>query len=103
MPPRSQPRTLPDVVADGDHRASLEALRDTLARSLSVAEPNNVASLAKQLQAVLRELADLPPPKTETTPVDDLTAKRVARRSAAAGTGGAGVGDVGRPGGRRAR
>ena len=96
-----------EVVAGGDHRASLEALRDTLAVALTGAESANVASLAKQLQAVLRELAELPPPVTETNPVDDLNAKRAARRAAASSGGPPGGGGVkrggggGRAGGRR--
>lgn len=90
------PKTLVDVVAEGDRRASLEALRDTVARSLADAEPHNVAALAKQLQSVLRELAELPAAKTETSPVDDLNARRAARRSGAASAGGAAGGVVGR-------
>ena len=48
------------VIAVGDRRASLEAVRDVVAATLIAADPANVAGLAKQLQAVLKELAELP-------------------------------------------
>ena len=90
------PASLTEVVAAGDLRASLEAVRDHLARTIADAEPPNVAALAKQLQAVLTQLAELPPPRTESNPVDDLATRRRVRRSDTASAGRAGSGDVGR-------
>lgn len=75
-------RTLPEVVADGDRRASLEALRDALAQSIASAEPENVAALAKQLRDTLRELAELPV-KAEVSPLDEIRARRQRRADAA--------------------
>ena len=69
MPRRKQPEGLSGLAATGDRRASLEALRDLLAR---------------QLREVMAELDALPNPN-EKSPVDELTRKRDARRSKAAG------------------
>lgn len=54
---------LTPVVSAGDYRASLEALRDRLAAAIDGASDRqlvHVAPLAKQLQDVLKTLADLP-------------------------------------------
>jgi hypothetical protein len=66
-------------VADGDLRASLEALRDHLAVELEQAKPQYAAALAKQLSDVLMKLAGLAPVKESK--IDDL-AKRRAERGA---------------------
>ena len=73
---------LPDVAATGDRRATLEALRDLLAASLVVVDPDKRAPLAKQLTDVLREIDALP--SGERSKVDDLAARRKARRTKAA-------------------
>ena len=78
-----QPRTLPDVVADGDRRASLVALRDHLARTLQDTDRDH-ASLARQLREVIREIDELPPLQQEST-VDEISNRRAARRAKAAG------------------
>jgi hypothetical protein len=75
------PDGLAKVVAAGDRRASLEALRDFLAARLEAVDPDKTAPLAKQLADVLRELSTLAVPKGSK--VDDLAAKRAARRSGA--------------------
>lgn len=77
-------RTLPEVVAGGDLRASLEAVRDDLARRVPGAETREVAALARQLTMVLRELSSLPSPATESV-LDDLANKRANRIAKAAG------------------
>ena len=83
MPRRKQqPEGLSGLAATGDRRASLEALRDLLARQLETAE-RDVPALARQLREVMAELDALPNPK-EKSPVDELTRKRAARRSKAA-------------------
>jgi hypothetical protein len=66
----------------GDHRARLEALRDRLAAAIEDAGARDLAPLAGRYQAVLAELAALPT-VTEVDEVDDLAAKRRARRSGA--------------------
>jgi len=56
-------------------------LRDVLATSVGLADPDRRAPLAKQLAEVMRELDSLP--NTEAgNPVDDLKAKRAKRRAA---------------------
>jgi hypothetical protein len=100
---RAEPKPFTAVVADGDVRAQLEALRDLLAERLIGAELPQVAPLARQLQAVVTQLAALPSAKTEANPVDDLAARRRARRADASDPGGAAGGDVGGSRGRRAR
>ena len=71
------------VIAGGDRRASLEAMRDRLAESMAVAEPNVIAQIAGRLSAVIREIAELPAAK-KVSKADDLAARRNARRAAAA-------------------
>lgn len=75
------PKPLADVVAEGDRRASLEALRDTLAQALDEAEPKDVAALALRLSKVLEELDNLPAWNEGDGFVDQLKAKRANRMS----------------------
>jgi len=70
-----------ETLRSGDHRASLEALRDLLAEQMGMADPNVVPQYAARLQAVLAELAALP--ALERTEVDDLVERRKARRAEA--------------------
>lgn len=74
---------LPEVVRTGDRLRSLEVLRDHLAVTAESAPPQYVAALAKQLAAVMEEIATLRPPK-EANAVDEIEARREARRKAAA-------------------
>jgi hypothetical protein len=78
MAPQTVPLT--EVLRAGDHRASLEALRDELARGMEDASPNVKPQYAARIQAVLAELAELP--NAEPTQVDDLVDRRKARRDA---------------------
>src|SRR5215207_8524302 len=75
------------VVAAGDTRRSLEALRDCLAheiehgticRTCGGVSLSPTAALAKQLQDVLRTLAALPSER-ERSLADDLADRRAAR------------------------
>jgi hypothetical protein len=75
---------LPGVVATGDYRRSLEALRDHLAACLVSVEPSFAAPLARQLSLVLDRLEELPNVERKSAS-DDLRARRAARRSAASG------------------
>lgn len=84
-----------DVVAGGDLRRSLEAVRDRLATELDTASPKDAAAIARQLTAVLEKLDKLPG-AGEVTPLDriagavtDELAARRDRRPGAAGAGGA--------------
>lgn len=74
---------LSGVVAEGVRRASLEALRDVLARNIEDAEPGQVAALARQLALVLKEIDELPAPKGASS-LDQLASRRAARSPRAA-------------------
>ncbi|GIH98102.1 hypothetical protein [Planobispora takensis] len=71
------------AVRSGDRRASLEAIRDRLAAELVEADGKNAASIAKELRATLAELDALP--GGEESKLDDLAARRAARRADATG------------------
>ena len=70
---------LREVVAEGDLRESLIALRDVLAERLEEAKPAESAPLARQLADVLARIAALP--GEEKSRLDDLAARRAKRRS----------------------
>lgn len=78
----AKPRTLAEVVKDGDRRSSLTALRDHLA-ALLVSADRDHAAIARQLTVVLREIDELPNPAEESR-VDDIAARRAARLAKAA-------------------
>ena len=71
------------TVSAGVRRASLEALRDTLARTIEDAEPGQVAALARQLALVLKEIDELPAAKGASS-LDQLASRRAARSPRAA-------------------
>lgn len=48
-----------EAAQSGDRRATLEAMRDKLSRSMDEADSNVAANLSGQLRGVLAELADL--------------------------------------------
>ncbi|WP_329187036.1 hypothetical protein [Actinacidiphila glaucinigra] len=73
------------AASSGDRRLALEAIRDRLAKELHDAEGRDVATIAKELRTTIAELDALPGGK-EASAVDDLTARRAARRSKAAGS-----------------
>jgi hypothetical protein len=83
MAPKTVPQTasLTEVLRAGDHRASLEALRDELAAGMQAANANVKPQYAARIQAVLTELAQMP--NAEPTQVDSLVERRKARRDAA--------------------
>jgi len=76
--------SLVDATASGDRRQALEALRHKLATELDSTSGHGTASLAKELANVLREIDQLP--IAEGSKVDDLGARRTARRAKAAGS-----------------
>ena len=74
-----------DVAASGDERATLEAVRDRLARAMDEAPDAVVAQVAGRLQHVLARLAELGAPEKES--LTDVLAERRAAREAAKSTG----------------
>lgn len=74
---------LPESVAAG-RREGLEAIRDELAAALQGATGRDVASIARELRMTLADLDKLPDAREESA-VDDLAARRRARRAQAAG------------------
>lgn len=86
----SEPRSLCEVVAEGDHLESLIALRDRLAAELDAsskqsAAARDVAAISKQLMDVLERITLLKPP--EKSKVDDLAKRRAKRQYDAWGPG----------------
>jgi hypothetical protein len=80
MPSRKpKPLSLTEAVKVG-HREGLEAMRDSLAAAMELAEPAVVAQIAGRLQAVLDRLAELSPAEEESL-ADVLAARRAARLS----------------------
>lgn len=74
---------LPSAVRQ-DRRTALEAIRGKLATELEYASGRDTAPIAKELRAVIAELESLPGGQ-EVSAVDDLSARREARRADAAG------------------
>lgn len=72
------------TVVEGDRRAALEAIRDKLAAELQDVTGRDAAAIAKELRATIAELDALPGGR-EVSKVDDLAARRAARRADAAG------------------
>jgi hypothetical protein len=97
------PASLSQIAEAGDRLATLRALRRTLASSVEVADPENVSSLAKQLQSVLAEIDALErAAPQEADPLDEITKRRAARMPGAADRdGAAGADEQRRPRGRR--
>lgn len=79
--PRKLHEHLVEEVASGDRRRALEAARDRVARELETAEGRDVAPLTRALVQVLDKLAALSTGEEQST-VDDLAARREARRTA---------------------
>ena len=68
------------AASSGDHRAALEALRDTLASLLDTSEANVHAQLAAQYRATLADLAALDNVAAKPKGLrDELKAKRDAK------------------------
>lgn len=75
-------KSFTDLIGSGDRRTGLLALRDRLARELESTD-RDVASLARQLREVIREIDELPALQQEST-LDDLANRRASRRAKAA-------------------
>ena len=78
------------AVAARDHRAALVALLETLAEQLDTTEAQIHAQLAGQYRAAWAELVALDANHVpeEVSPLDEITARRQARRGDAADRGG---------------
>lgn len=83
---------LPGVLAGGDRRTSLEALRAEIGRRLPEAADREAVGLTTQLRLILAELEDLDSGE-EADVVDDLAARRAARRAGTADPGGTARGE----------
>jgi|SRR5271165_6570240 len=81
--PTGGPKSLAEVVAKDDAMASLAALRDLLARQLDVTRSSrDIAALSRRLLEVLAHIEALRPYRT--VKVDEIAAKRAARRRSVA-------------------
>ena len=79
MPNISKSCNFLDEVASGDLRRALEALRDRLAVELDQSTGRGVASLARVLLDVLRDIGKLPVSSSERTIEEELDERRRAR------------------------
>ncbi len=78
--------TVPAEAAQ-DHRDRLAALRDRLTAELDEAPAAYLAGIARQLQAVLNELASLPDPARDAeSPIEVIRRKREERLGVLPGT-----------------
>ena len=78
--------SLLDAASSGDHLRALQELRDLLARRIeSTDSGRDTAALSRQLADVLSQIAALSP-TTEVDRVDEIAARRSARRAGAAKT-----------------
>ena len=76
---------LEQIAAQGDRTAALQHLRQILAREIDAGpEPRDLAALSRRMMLVLAELEGLDTGE-EADVVDDLTARRAARRADATG------------------
>ncbi len=91
-----KPGPIEEAAKSGDQRATLEAMRDRLAAQMDRATPAIAAQLAGQLAKTLKDLAELPPAKGGSK-LDEVRARREARR----GAGAAPASDAGRGGRQR--
>ena len=70
---------LVEAAAGGGRREALTELRDVLAEAVATCESmRDLASLSRQLQAVLREIDELPSP-TVVSAADRIAERRTAR------------------------
>lgn len=69
----------------GERLKALIALRDSLAQSIDDCESlRDLAALSRQLTDVLKQIDELEPDVKAGDPVDELAARRAARRASAA-------------------
>lgn len=74
--------TLTEAVSSNDRRATLLALRDSIARAIDGTDSGrDIAALSKRLMEVMEEIDSLPDPKEKGSPLE-RERKRVAERTA---------------------
>lgn len=72
--------SLTDAVSTNDRRKTLEALRDTLAKTIDGTESGrDIAALSKRLMEVIAELDALPDPAAGKNPLQEQQ-ERVAKK-----------------------
>lgn len=83
---------LKTVVAQGNRRKSLEVLRDHLAAQIQDADPRDVASLTRELRAVLADIEAIPHVREDSVAdnlaagvADELSKRRANRGKKAPG------------------
>lgn len=73
---------LVESAGSGDRLAALRDLRDLLAEKIDDCESlRDMAALSNQLRSTLAEISALEPRKSEGDSVDEIAARREARRS----------------------
>lgn len=76
--------SLPDSAASGNRLAALNDLRDLLARNIESCDSlRDLASLSGRMQAVLKEIDELSPKEAAGDSIDEIAARRAARRAGA--------------------
>lgn len=79
---KAQPPTFSEVVAAGETLASLEAMRDQIAADLQSCESmRDKAALYLRLDGALKSIDELRPATVKGDAVDEIAARRAARRS----------------------
>ena len=81
--------SLRESAESGDRLQTLRDLRDLLASQVQACDSlRDLAALSGRLQAVLAEIAALEPKKAEGDGVDEIAARRAARRAGPAKSSG---------------
>lgn len=88
MAPRRNHLSTVSADRDPDHRARLIGVRDRLTTELATAPAAYVAGIARQLQAVLNEVASMRDPQRPPTSLENLQARYAARNAQDAVDGG---------------
>ena len=89
-PARRRKVPTPPVEPGEQRRADLVELRRRVLAALDLAEPAQVPALSRELRTIDAELVELVPEEVST--VDDLAARRAARRAGSSGSGRSAVG-----------
>jgi hypothetical protein len=80
-----RPKTVAAATREGGRLESLVALRDTLAHSIDSCDSlRDLASLSRQLTDVLAQIESLLPAESKGDDVDEIAARRAARRASSA-------------------
>ena len=85
MTTRARPRKYSTIIREGDALASLEATRDQIAVDLEMCESmRDKTALYARMTDVLSRIEELKPPKPKGDVVDEIAARRSARRAGTA-------------------